>query len=583
MRSGSSPEGRVRLGLLAFLAAACAVLFIALGEAPIERAEIYFLDAARAMVESGNWLVPHYRGQPFYDKPPLTYWLLAASFSAFGPSLTVGRLVPALLALATLGAVFGFARRHSGTADSPTRERAALFSTIILGTSYAFMSFARLTMSDMLLTLLVLLAADGLLVADGTSRAPRAPSARAGMALVLCGTLLGLAFLTKGPIAWIFFGSLLLAIALVQRRVPRIFNFAGLLGAFLAISIAAIWFFFVYQREGAEPLQWFFLRENLQRFAAETYDSDQPFWYYLPTYLFEGLPWSLLAPFAFRFAVSGPTGTVLGRVIVLWTLLMLVPLSLSHGKIDYYILPLLPPLSALTGTYLASGTASPGALRLAAAGLLAIVLIALTFPGLPTAWAPSPNWAMTLRGTALVFLGATAWLLIRPTAQRLIVTGALTVLALGFILFAAIVPAFRAGQPVRPLLADIERERSFEPKARVVVCDDTLRVQRDILFDLRFAVVERCDLWRAVTNDRVLILASNAEETSLRRSPDIRHIATYDHLPAGVARLETLWTPPRVATLALLANFETSDPIARQKANREYKRMIAEAEAQGKR
>jgi len=96
------------LGLL--LALATAVFLVGLGAAPIERAEIYFLDAARAMVERSDWLVPYYRGEPFYDKPPLTYWLLAASFQAFGPSLFSGRLVAALLALATLGVTFLAAR-----------------------------------------------------------------------------------------------------------------------------------------------------------------------------------------------------------------------------------------------------------------------------------------------------------------------------------------------------------------------------------------------------------------------------------------------------------------------------------------
>ena len=76
-------------------AAGAAAFVIGLGDAPIERAEIYFLDVARAMVERADWLVPYYRGEPFYDKPPLLYWLLATSFDLLGPSLFAGRLVAA--------------------------------------------------------------------------------------------------------------------------------------------------------------------------------------------------------------------------------------------------------------------------------------------------------------------------------------------------------------------------------------------------------------------------------------------------------------------------------------------------------
>ena len=37
---------------------------------------------ALQMLKSGDWLVPRYRGEPFYDKPALTYWAIAASYGA---------------------------------------------------------------------------------------------------------------------------------------------------------------------------------------------------------------------------------------------------------------------------------------------------------------------------------------------------------------------------------------------------------------------------------------------------------------------------------------------------------------------
>ena len=92
------------------------LLLVSLGAAPLERAEIYFVDAARAMVESGDYLVPRYRGEPFFDKPPLTYWLMAASFRVFGFTLTAARLVPVAAALALL-------RRHRVAGAPALRPR----------------------------------------------------------------------------------------------------------------------------------------------------------------------------------------------------------------------------------------------------------------------------------------------------------------------------------------------------------------------------------------------------------------------------------------------------------------------------
>ena len=51
------------------LALAAAVLLPSLAAAPLTRAEIYFMDGARGMVETGDWLVPRYQGEPFFDKP----------------------------------------------------------------------------------------------------------------------------------------------------------------------------------------------------------------------------------------------------------------------------------------------------------------------------------------------------------------------------------------------------------------------------------------------------------------------------------------------------------------------------------
>ena len=58
------------------------------------------MDAARGMVERGDCLVPRYQGQPFFDKPALTYWLMAAGFRAFGFTPGAARLVPPAAALA---------------------------------------------------------------------------------------------------------------------------------------------------------------------------------------------------------------------------------------------------------------------------------------------------------------------------------------------------------------------------------------------------------------------------------------------------------------------------------------------------
>ena len=566
-------DSSLLLGLILALSAAAFV--IGLSDAPIERAEIYFLDAARAMVERADWLVPHYRGEPFYDKPPLTYWLLATSFQSFGPSLFSGRLVAALLALGTLLATWLSARRLIARGEdgraSGVGDDAAFFATTILATSYAFVSFARLTMSDMLLTLFTLVAGVLYLRSEAESR----------QALLLaCGAILGLGFLAKGPIAWIYFGALLAAFVLVERKLPRIFTPKGLAGTLLAVGIGLSWFLFVYLREGIEPLKWFFLRENLQRFAAPTYDTAQPFWYYFPIYAVEGLPWSILAIPAVIFAFRAGSPRIL-RILLIWPLLMLAPLSLSRGKIDYYLLPLLPPLSILIGAYLAMGEPAARTLRTVAV-LTAILLIgAAFFPMLPAPFSPPPSTVMAMRVffvlAALGCLGAA----IRPVARTVVSVGAVSVLGTALFLFGAIVPAYRAAQPTAELLDHIARERVYTPDLQIAVCDDTLRLQRDILFSLRIPVMEHCELWQVASSSRkFLMIVTLHQERSLRTAENVRHIASLEHLPADVTRLSTLLEGAQVSKVGLLANFQTADPVARWKRNREFKRWLDTPEGQ---
>ncbi|MBX7185370.1 MAG: glycosyltransferase family 39 protein [Vicinamibacteria bacterium] len=566
-------KNRLLLGLI--LALSAAAFLIGLSDAPIERAEIYFLDAARAMVERSDWLVPYYRGEPFYDKPPLTYWLLATSFKFLGPSLFAGRLVAALLALLTLLATYLGTRRLIARAEdggtTEASDTAAFFATAILATSYAFVSFARLTMSDMLLTLLTFLA--GVLYLRGESESRQTW-------LIPCGFILGLGFLAKGPIAWIYFGALLAAFVLVERRLPRIFTPKGLLGTLLAVGTGLSWFFFIYQREGIEPLKWFFLRENLQRFAAPTYDTAQPFWYYFLIYAVEGLPWSILALPATLFAFRAGSPRIL-RVLLIWPLLMLVPLSLSRGKIDYYLLPLLPPLSLLIGAYLATSAPSARVLR-ALAGVVAVLLVgAIFFPMLPAPFAPSASVVTAMR--AFFALAALACLsaAFRPTVRAVVSVCALSVLGTALFLFGAIVPAYRAAQPTEELLDHIARERVYTPDLQIAVCDDTLRLQRDILFTLRIPVMEHCELWQVASSSRkFLIIVTLLQERSLRTADNVRHIASLKHLPADVTRLSTLLEGAHVSKVGLLANFQTTDPVARWKRNREFKRWLDTPEGQ---
>src|SRR5436190_24371935 len=71
-------------------------------------------EAAREMLESGNWIVPTFNGQPRTAKPALLYWLQVASYRRLGVTEFAARLPSALAALATVLLTYELGRRMFG-------------------------------------------------------------------------------------------------------------------------------------------------------------------------------------------------------------------------------------------------------------------------------------------------------------------------------------------------------------------------------------------------------------------------------------------------------------------------------------
>ena len=75
-----SPRGAVWAGLLLVTTVAAGLLYPNLSYPLLEPDEGRYAEIGREMLVSGNWLVPTLYYQPYYDKPPLLYWAVAASF-----------------------------------------------------------------------------------------------------------------------------------------------------------------------------------------------------------------------------------------------------------------------------------------------------------------------------------------------------------------------------------------------------------------------------------------------------------------------------------------------------------------------
>ena len=294
----------------------------------------YALGAASVL--EGRWLVPTIIPGTDADKPPLFFWLVAAISAPFGKvTAWTPRLANLMAAFVALAAVVQFGRI--------TRNRwVGFLSAVILATSYEFWDQMTFPGVDVLMTAMLTVAwvALFLMLVEGFTW-------RRWTALWV---FMGLAFLTKGPVALILSGLVAMVFAFWQfgRRDGwrRLFRLRPFIGTAVACAPFALWAGAVYVVLGIEPLKETVIRHNFARFF-EAFDHDRP-WYFL---IYEmplcTLPWSALLPFALwhglraRRARRDPSHLPLYFAASV-VLVVVGFFSLSSSKQDYYLLPLIP-------------------------------------------------------------------------------------------------------------------------------------------------------------------------------------------------------------------------------------------------
>jgi 4-amino-4-deoxy-L-arabinose transferase-like glycosyltransferase len=113
-------------------------LFLFLGTRGLnEPDEGRYAEIAREMAATGEWLVPHLNGFERFQKPPLLYWLTAASIHFLGANEWAARLPSALAALGVVLLTYSIARRIFDPA-------AAVTAVLVLVSSIEFFALARL-------------------------------------------------------------------------------------------------------------------------------------------------------------------------------------------------------------------------------------------------------------------------------------------------------------------------------------------------------------------------------------------------------------------------------------------------------
>ena len=336
----------------------CALTFFAgLGQPAItDSDEGFYAESAREMVESGDWLTPHFNYEHRFEKPVLYYWLAAGAYRLVGVGEAAARLPSALAGLGLTLLAFVAARRWFDDATG-------LLAGLIAATSFGHVAMARQALPDLTLALLITLATWCALVAalDPPRRggAPGADGRRRWLVAAAVAAAGGV--LAKGPVGLALPALVVLPLAGLEHLAGRSrwrLRRAHLVPAALAFLVVAVpWFLGMTLVHGVDYLDRFFVTENLDRFATARFNEPRPWWYYLPIAVGGMLPWSpymlLWLPALGRFARERRIDPATARLLW-WALAPLLFYTLAVGKQPRYILPMVTPLAVLLAATLSA-------------------------------------------------------------------------------------------------------------------------------------------------------------------------------------------------------------------------------------
>jgi 4-amino-4-deoxy-L-arabinose transferase-like glycosyltransferase len=403
----------------------------------LDETEPLFVEAARQMTVTGDWVTPYFNGVTRFDKPPLIYWLMAIGFKIFGTNEWGARMPSAVAGTALVGLVF-YTLTQVVTAQTTQEPRSETttpnllpyIGSGILALNLQMLFFGRTGYSDMLLNACF---GGALLTFFLGYIQPRRSWAMKGWYWGFFA-LMGLGVLTKGPVAMVLPLAIVAFFAFLTGNFQRlVVDLPWFSGGLLAGAIALPWYWAVYQINGSAFINAFFGFHNMERFTQVVNQHGGP-WYYHFVVLGAGmLPWSVALPAGLLYALRLKTERDdrrghLGVLALAWFLVVMVFFAVSATKYITYSLPAVPAAAILVALWWHEQDQrrrTSWSLKLTSLGSLA----AFTALGIAAWYCPKwlngdaamPNLGLMISQYGIAFLGGGLWAIVGIAALVLVV------------------------------------------------------------------------------------------------------------------------------------------------------------------
>jgi 4-amino-4-deoxy-L-arabinose transferase-like glycosyltransferase len=320
-----------------FLIGISSFFYIGLGHVHLfDWDEINFAESAREMIRSGDYMLVQINYSPFWEKPPLFFWLQVLSMKVFGITEFAARFPNAVFGTIYLITFYLIGRKHF----SP--RFGLLWALLFFGSLLPHIYF-KSGIIDPVFNFFIFLSIYFMVqVIEGGSNQHKNG--------LLSGIFSGLSVLTKGPV-----GFLILAICFgVYVGIKKFKNFPNIryfaLFIFGFMIIVSSWLAVEFYQNGTENMLNFILYQ-IELFTSPVAGHEQPFYYHFLVVLLGCFPISIFAiPLFFKSDAQNEPYLRLWMKILFWVVIVLF--SITTTKIIHYSSLTYIPLSALAAMYL---------------------------------------------------------------------------------------------------------------------------------------------------------------------------------------------------------------------------------------
>ncbi len=292
--------------------------------------EINFAECAREMMLTGDYLRAYMDYQPFWEKPPLFFWMQIGAMKLFGVNEFAARFPNAICGITTLLVVFAIGKKLLG-------ERFGLLWVLAFAGSLFPNMYFKSGIIDPWFNLFIFLSLYFFILYHWKRNGYDISITKGKLFYAfISGVFMGLAILTKGPVAFLIF-ALTAGSYWIYNRLRFYFSISHVIVFLISAFVVTL---FWYGIETIRNGPWFiteFVVYQIRLFSTHDAGQEGFLGYHFVVILIGCFPSSVLAiPSFFKNDVSGKfeKDFKIWMLILFWVVLILF--SIVHTKIIHY-------------------------------------------------------------------------------------------------------------------------------------------------------------------------------------------------------------------------------------------------------